>query len=607
MPPRVAPLVVAWLIGLPFVAGADMGLGDSMAFLPFHAWLLGGAALACLQAVLARMPPAITWFDVSLLLLAGWFAGRGLFTHDRHAGLAAGLAMAALFTTPLGLGWFRESPEGRVWLWRLLFTQGLAAAAEWGVARGVGVVSAGGLAPAVLLGSVAVALGWRPGWPLGIVGVALVFALSPRAGTLPGEVAPSDSPWGLGPGQGSDFLTNNGLPPDLPAPVWFHGFLAGGWVAVALALMAVMAWLVCARKAIPSAATPADGPVSPPVWLAWGVQAGLVLALFARLATADPDHRIAELAFGAARSLAAALALALGRVGCPGPETGKCVLLAFGGALGAALALFPSMAHPGALAMMLAALSAFPLGGMVGGVSGRLAGVAVLALVASGLVLGGLGVTGPAALAWRESAQGLRLAENPANLDGKTLDARRPLILDPFRRAARLDPDQALWRLQLAGRADTLFALGRDWQRSAWLDEVRKEGLRHAMEAQRLRPRNPGGFLAEVKLRMATGRWLVSRGFTEQAMGQFDAAARKAEVLAGLDPGQQSGSGLYLAFQARLEGFESLGAGVADLRKLLAEQKRVKAAAALALLSCRALTPSQRAELEAWGTASENP
>lgn len=205
MPPRAAPLVVAWLIGLPFVAGADMGLGDSMAFLPFHAWLLGGAALACLQAVLARMPPAITWFDVSLLLLAGWFAGRGLFTHDRHAGLAAGLAMAALFTTPLGLGWFRESPEGRVWLWRLLFTQGLAAAAEWGVARGVGVVSAGGLAPAVLLGSVAVALGWRRGWPLGIAGVALVFALSPRAGTLPGELAPSVSPWGLGPGQGSDF------------------------------------------------------------------------------------------------------------------------------------------------------------------------------------------------------------------------------------------------------------------------------------------------------------------------------------------------------------------------------------------------------------------
>ena len=69
MPPRVAPLVVAWLVGLPFVAGADMGLCDSPAFLPFHAWLLAGAALACLLAVLARRPPLLTWFDAALLAL----------------------------------------------------------------------------------------------------------------------------------------------------------------------------------------------------------------------------------------------------------------------------------------------------------------------------------------------------------------------------------------------------------------------------------------------------------------------------------------------------------------------------------------------------------
>lgn len=603
MPTRVAPLVVAWLVGLPFVASADMGLCDSLAFLPFHAWLLAGAALACLQAVVARRPPLLSLFDVALLFLAGGCAARGMFTGDRHAGLSAGLALAALFATPLSLGWFREAPEGRVWLWRLLFTQGVVAVAEWGVSRGVGVPSAGGLASAVLLGSVAVAAGWRRGWPLGLAGLALAFSLSPRAMGPCADLARSIGPWGLGPGQDRDFFINHGLSADLPAPAWFHALLVGGWPAAVLALLAAAAWLACGWKAEKQPETAVDGAVPPPPWLAWAVQLGLVFALFARLVTADPDYRIAELAMGAARSLAAALALAMGRVGCPGPWTGRGALLA----ASLALLALPSMAHPGAMAMALVAAAALPSAGWLRGVPGTLAGVVALALLAAGLVLGGFGVTGPGLLAWRESTEARRRADMPANLDGKTLDVRRPQILGPIRRAARLDPEQAQWRVQLAERADTLFALGRDWQRSAWLDDVRKEGLRHAMEAQRLRPRSPVGYLAEIKLRMATGRWFVGRGFTDQALGQFDAAARKAEALAELDPDNQVGPGPYLAFRARLEAFEAMGTVVADLRRLLAEQKRLRQAASAALERGHDLSLSQRVELEAWAGASDGP
>ncbi|MBM4096110.1 MAG: hypothetical protein FJ261_04975 [Planctomycetes bacterium] len=600
MPPRVAPLLAAWLTGLPFVAAADIGLCDSLSFLPFHAWLLAGAALACLQAVLARRPPVLTIFDVALLIMAGACAARGMFTGDRLAGLSAGLALAALLLAPVSLGWFRESAEGRVWLWRLLLTQGVVAAAEWGVSRGVGVPSAGGLAPAVLLGAVAVAAGWRLGWPLGLAGLALAFALSSRAPGSLADLAGSIGPWGLGPGQDRDFFINHGLPADLPAPAWFQALLAGGWPAAALVVLAVAAWLACGRKAGKPPETAVDGAVPPPPWLAWAVQSGLAFALFARLVTADPDYRIAELAMGAARSLAAALALAMGRVGCPGPWTGRGALFA----AGAAMLALPPMAHPGAMAMGLAAAAALPSGGRLPGVPGTLAGVVALALLSAGLLLGGAGVTVPAALAWRESAEARRRADMPANLDGKTLDQRRPQILGPLRRAARLDPERALWRVQLASRAETLFSLGLDWQRSAWLDEVRKEGLRHAMEAQRLRPRWPEACLAEIRLRMATGRWLAGRGFADQASGQFDAAARRAEALAELDPAGQTASGPYLVFQARLEGFESLGTVIADLRRLLAEQKRLRETAAAALAAGHDLSAAQLRELRAWAEDS---
>lgn len=603
MPPRVAPLVVAWLVGLPFVAGADTGLCDSLSFLPFHAWMLAGAALACLQAALARRPPVLTILDVALLILAGACAARGMFTGDRHAGLSAGLALAALLLAPVGLGWFRESAEGRVWFWRLLFTQGVVAAGEWGVSRGVGVPSAGGLAPAVLLGSVAVAAGWRRGWPLGLAGLALAFSLSFRAPGSLADLARSIGPWGLGPGQDRDFFINHGLPADLPAPAWFQALLAGGWSAAVLVVLAAAAWLACGCNAENPPETSVDGAVPPPPWLAWAVQSGLAFALFARLVTADPDYRIAELAMGAARSLAAALALAMGRIGCPGPWTGRGALLA----AGAAMLALPSMAHPGAMAMGLAAAVAIPSGGRLRGVPGTLGGVVALAVLSAGMLLGGAGVTVPAALAWRESAEARRRADMPANLDGKTLDQRRPQILGPLRRAARLDPEQAQWRVQLAERAETLFALGRDWQRSAWLDDVRKEGLRHAMEAQRLRPRGPVGYLAEIKLRMATARWFVGRGFIDQALGQFDAAARKAETLAELDPDNQVGPGPYLAFRARLEAFEAMGTVVADLRRLLAEQQRLRQAASAALSRGHDLSLSQRAELEAWSGAGGSP
>ena len=603
MPPRVAPLVVAWLVGLPFVAGADMGLCDSPAFLPFHAWLLAGAALSCLLAVLARRPPLLTWFDAALLALAAGFAARGMFTEYRHAGLSAGMTMAALLATPIAMGWFRESPEGRVWLWRLLFAQGVVAAAEWAVSRGVGVPSAGGLAPALLLGAVAAAAGWRHGWPLGVAGVALAFSLSPRAMGPLGDLAWSIGPWGLGPGQDRDFFINHGWPADLPAPAWFHAFLALGWPVAALVLLAVAAWLACGWKAEGQQVTASDGAVPPPPWLAWAVQMGLAFALFARLSTADPDYRIAELAMGAARSLAAAMALAMGRIGCPGPWAGRGALAA----CGLVMLALPAMAHPGALAMALAAAAALPTAGWLRGVPGTLAGVVALAMLAAGCVLGGFGVTGPGLLAWRESAEARRRADMPANLDGKTLDIRRPQILDPLRRAARLDPEQARWRVQLAERAETLFALGRDWQRSGWLDDVRKEGLRHALEAQRLRPKWPVGYLAEIKLRMATGRWFAGRGFTDQALGQFDAAARKAGIMAELDPDNQAGPGLYLEFRARLEAFEAMGAMVADLRRLLAEQKRLRQAALAALARGHDLSPSQRAELEAWSNGADSP
>lgn len=597
MPPRVAPLLAAWLTGLPFVAAADIGLCDSPLFLPFHAWLIAGAALACLQAVLSRRPPSLTWLDAALLACAGGVAARGMFTADRHAGLAAGLAVAAMLAAPLGLGWFRESPEGRVWLWRLVFAQGLAAAAECGVSRGLGVPSEAGLAPALLLGSAAAAAGWRHGWPLALAGLALAALMVPPPTLAAVELAGASGPWGIGPGQHRDFLTNHGLPAESPAPAWLHAFLAGGWPLAALAALAAAAFLAGARRAD---ADPPGSPGAPPPWLAWAAQAGLMLALLARLAVADPDYRIAELAMGAARSVAFAMGLMAARVGCPGPVAGRLCLAG----CGAAMAVLPAMAHPGAAAMALAAAAALPSAGWLRGVPGTLAGVVALAMLSAGLLLGAAGVTVPAALAWRESAEARRRAEIPANLDGKTLDARRPQILGPLRRAARLDPEQALWRVQLADRAGTLFSLGLDWQRSAWLDEVRKEGLRHAMEAQRLRPRWPEACLAEIRLRMATGRWLAGRGFPDQASGQFDAAARRAEALAELDPAGQAASGPYLVFQARLEGFESLGTVIADLRRLLAEQKRLREAAAAALAAGHDLSAAQLRELRAWAEDS---
>ena len=106
---------------------------------------------------------------------------------------------------------------------------------------------------------------------------------------------------------------------------------------------------------------------------------------------------------------------------------------------------------------------------------------------------------------------------------------------------------------------------------------------------------------------MATGRWFAGRGFTDQALGQFDAAARKAGIMAELDPDNQAGPGLYLEFRARLEAFEAMGAMVADLRRLLAEQKRLRQAALAALARGHDLSPSQRAELEAWSNGADSP
>jgi hypothetical protein len=57
-------------------------------------------------------------------------------------------------------------------------------------------------------------------------------------------------------------------------------------------------------------------------------------------------------------------------------------------------------------------------------------------------------------------------------------------------------------------------------------------------------------------------------------------------------------------FQARLEGFESLGTVIADLRRLLAEQKRLREAAAAALASGHDLSAAQLRELRAWAEDS---
>jgi hypothetical protein len=108
------------------------------------------------------------------------------------------------------------------------------------------------------------------------------------------------------------------------------------------------------------------------------------------------------------------------------------------------------------------------------------------------------------------------------------------------------------------------------------------------------------GYQAEVNLRLATARWLASRRFIDQALAQFDAAARKAEILAQLDPAGHVAPGLYLAFRARLEAFDAMGTEVADLRRIQVEQQRLKAAAAAALASAPRLTPTQRMEIEAW-------
>ena len=52
---------------------------------------------------------------------------------------------------------------------------------------------------------------------------------------------------------------------------------------------------------------------------------------------------------------------------------------------------------------------------------------------------------------------------------------------------------------------------------------------------------------------------------------------------------------------AELEGL------VADLRRLLAEQKRLRQAALAALARGHDLSPSQRAELEAWSNGADSP
>jgi hypothetical protein len=259
------------------------------------------------------------------------------------------------------------------------------------------------------------------------------------------------------------------------------------------------------------------------------------------------------------------------------------------------------MAHAGAISMLLLAGAALPAHhAQQRNKALELAGLmAVLALLA-GAVLGGVGVCMSGMTGWALSAEANRRRDIPGIMDAKTLDIKRPVLLDPLRRAARMDPEQSLWRLQLAERANTLFALGLDWQRSAWLDDVRKEGLRHALEVQRLRPNGAMGYQAEVHLRLATARWLASRRFIDQALAQFDAAARKAEILAQLDPAGHVAPGLYLAFRARLEAFDAMGTEVADLRRIQVEQQRLKAAAAAALASAPRLTPTQRMEIEAW-------
>ena len=133
MPPRLAPWVAAWLVGLPFLGASDLGLADSPHFLASHPWLLAGAIFPALAAIFSRRLPQLSLIDLPLLALAAWCVGRGLFTSDRHAGLAAGLAWGAMVASPLALGWWRENPVGRVWLWRLLAVQGCVALAEWGV------------------------------------------------------------------------------------------------------------------------------------------------------------------------------------------------------------------------------------------------------------------------------------------------------------------------------------------------------------------------------------------------------------------------------------------------------------------------------------------
>ena len=599
MPPRLAPWVAAWLVGLPFLGASDLGLADSPHFLASHPWLLAGAIFPALAAIFSRRLPQLSLIDLPLLALAAWCVGRGLVTSDRHAGLAAGLAWGAMVASPLALGWWRENPVGRVWLWRLLAVQGCVALAEWGVCRTLSRESPSGIPLILLLGSLAMGVGWKWGWPLMLAGAALsmsiaqpTFSIEPWYGFLP-----ACGILGAGPGQERDFWVQHGVPSDSAAPGWFQLMLSLGWIGAVLAAATVAVWLYSGRAAEVQEATAADGAVPPPVWLAWAVQGGLVAVLLARLAVADSDHRIGELAMGAARSLAGALGLAIGRVGCPGPWMGRFSIL-FASAI---TLLIPSMAHAGAISMLLLAGAALPARpAQQRNKPLELAGLmAVLALLA-GAVLGGVGVCMSGMTGWALSAEANRRRDIPGIMDGKTLDIKRPILLDPLRRAARMDPEQSLWRLQLAERANTLFALGLDWQRSSWLDDVRKEGLRHALEVQRLRPNGAMGYQAEVNLRLTTARWLASRRFIDQALAQFDAAARKAEILAQLDPAGHVAPGLYLAFRARLEAFDAMGTEVADLRRIQVEQQRLKAAAAAALASAPRLTPTQRMEIEAW-------
>lgn len=606
MAPRVAPWVAAWLVGLPFLVSSDMGLCDSPTFLTTHPWLLAGAAIPALTALFSRRLPHWRLVDLGLLALAFWCVGRGLFTADRHAGLASGLALGAMVVSPLALDWWRENPVGRVWLWRLLVVQGCVAFAEWGICRSLSRESPAGIPLPLLLGSLAVGAGWKWGWPLTLGGAALALSIAqPMMLTAPwNPMWPVWSVWGIGPGQERDVLTMHGLAPDTATPGWFQGFLALGWMGAAIAAATLSLWLISGRKALIQETIPAAGVVSPPAWLAWAVQGGLLAVLLARLAVADSDHRIGELAMGTARSLAGALGLAFGRVGAPGPWMGRIGVLM----VGATALVIPSMVHAGAMTMLLLAGASLPVSPIrVRNKATELIGfVGMLAMLAA-VVLGGLGVTVPGMLAWNLSAEAGRRRDIPGVMDGKTLDAKRPFLLAPLRRAARMDPEQPLWRLQLAERANTLFALGLDWQRSSWLDEVRTEGLRHALEVQRLRPNGAVGYQAEVHLRLATARWLATRGFTDKALAHYDAAATKAEKLAQLDPAGRIGPGLYLAFRARLEAFDAMGHDVADLSRLQLELKGLKGAAAAALASAPGLTPSQRQELEAWSDPSRVP